>query len=634
VEALEQRPRKDIAAEVAADPAAENGLSEPEIANGHANGPQAPPGIYLVRVPKPPIDETALKATQAEFQTHVDKLKKFNVILQKKRDEMRELRKHMGEARSLKEAAEPEYQEKLERIKQLKDLRQTYLDRIRAIKSNVQDLDVRSEDDLDAKIRELEGKIASGSVPIREERQIVQNISKYNAMRGRIREYETQKGSLVELEAEANKIKAIVEDMDSEFKVIKTERNAANDVKKDIYGKLEKASAELKELEAEQADVVKAKNDALEQLQKIRSDMDVTLADYRENRKLSLEVRDLVAAGNIAEAREKAAEQVNAQISKLVDDTKYRKEYQHLWAQQRRFVVSELLPESSVQAQQASTSKAAPGKGGKGAAGAKPGAARAAPPVPRGKEKAASLIESIMAQATREVASMAAGRPRQVEESDDADDEVDVPVKKAEPAAAAKPSKPSEPAKLVSNPAEAAANAFNFKVEVPKVNELVQEFAVPDVVRGGDEEDDKAKRERLLEEQRRLAAEAEERKKRRAEQAERKRVQAAETAKRLEAERKERDRQAREAAAQAKAQAADDAANADTVAAEAAAASKPTGPTPFEKRQQQAAAKRPKTKAPVPLRTATKFWQQYQGYIILAITMLICVILSIMYLQS
>lgn len=67
------------------DSGVETGLSETEIANGHASGPQTPPGIYLVRVPKPPIDETALKATQAEFQAHVDKLKKFNVVVQKKR---------------------------------------------------------------------------------------------------------------------------------------------------------------------------------------------------------------------------------------------------------------------------------------------------------------------------------------------------------------------------------------------------------------------------------------------------------------------------------------------------------------------------------------------------------------------
>lgn len=261
-------------------------------------------------------------------------------------------------------------------------------------------------------------------------------------------------------------IKAIVDDMNSEFRVIQTERNAANDVKKDIYTKLDKCSSELKELEAEQADVVKAKNDALDKLQKIRGEMDVTLQDYRDNRKLSLEVRDQVAAGNVEEARSKAAEQVDALMAKLAADYPYRKEYQQLWAQQRRFLVSELLPDSSVHAaQQGADARGA--RNGKGAAGGKAGgAARAAPPVPRGKEKAASLIESIMAQASREVASMAAGRPRQ-DDSDDADDEVEVPVKKVEApkAAAPAPAKPAQPAKPVADASAAAANVFQrFKV--------------------------------------------------------------------------------------------------------------------------------------------------------------------------
>lgn len=75
-------------------------------------------------------------------------------------EEIRELRKQMGEARSLKETAEPEYQEKLARIKQLKDLRETYLNRIKEIKGNLQGLECKSEEELDAKIRELENKIS------------------------------------------------------------------------------------------------------------------------------------------------------------------------------------------------------------------------------------------------------------------------------------------------------------------------------------------------------------------------------------------------------------------------------------------------------------------------------------------
>lgn len=372
------------------------------------------------------------------------------------------------------------------------------------------------------------------------------------------------------------------------------------------------------------------------------ADMDVSLADYRENRKLSLEVRDLVAAGRVDEARERAAEQVSSLIAKLSSDTTYRKEYQHLWAQQRRYAVSDLLPESSVAAQQAAASKpaakGAPGKGGK-ASGPKP-----PPPKPNGKEKAASIIESLMAQASKEVEALQSRRAAHHagEDSGDADDDVE-PAPKAskatEPVAPFKPSASSSstataaPARLVADPAAAAASAFNFKVELPKVDEV--DFTPLPVVRSSEDESPESKRAKMLEEQRVKAAEAEERKRRRAEQAERRRTQAAETAKRLEQERKDRDAAARAAAAQAKAAARDDSATeAAAAAAKAEAASKPGTPTLFEKKQLTAAAKRPKTKAPAPLRTANKVWQQYQAWIIFGIVMLLCILFSIMYILS
>lgn len=52
------------------------------------------------------------------------------------------------------------YQEKLNRIKQLKTLRQSYLDKIKEIKDNLQGLDCKSELELDNKIRDLELKIS------------------------------------------------------------------------------------------------------------------------------------------------------------------------------------------------------------------------------------------------------------------------------------------------------------------------------------------------------------------------------------------------------------------------------------------------------------------------------------------
>lgn len=155
----------------------------------------------------------------------------------------------MAEAKRLKDESEPEHQEKSARIKQLRDLRQTTVSRIMDIKANVQGLDVRSEADLEAKIKELEAKQAHGvrargaaagscacaracslaaarsaqrawaqrrclgtcapqDLTLREEKQVVAQISKLAAQRGKLKEYDVSKLPLPELEAEASKVRA------------------------------------------------------------------------------------------------------------------------------------------------------------------------------------------------------------------------------------------------------------------------------------------------------------------------------------------------------------------------------------------------------------------------------------------
>ncbi len=59
---------------------------------------------------------------------------------------------------------------------------------------------------------------------------------------------------------------------------------------------------ELQALEAEQADVVALKDAALKALDGTRDETNASMSDFRENRKFSLSVRDLVAASRTDEA--------------------------------------------------------------------------------------------------------------------------------------------------------------------------------------------------------------------------------------------------------------------------------------------------------------------------------------------
>lgn len=145
------------------------------------------------------------------------------------------------------------------------------------------------------------------------------------------------------------------------------------------------------------------------------------LQEYRDNRKFSLQVRDLVALGQAEEAQALCDAQADAMLSKLNLDTALRSEYCQLWADQRRNVVSDLLPESSTSA--AAAAAAAP----KGAKRGKDKDGKDVAPVKlvaRGAEKAKDLIASIMAKASSEAAHRRSMTPAHHHDIEDLEEEV------------------------------------------------------------------------------------------------------------------------------------------------------------------------------------------------------------------
>lgn len=201
--------------------------------------------------------------------------------------------------------------------------------------------------ELDARIVELEDKIRFGSIALREEKMVVNDINKLRGQREKIKEFELHKASLVELEAENKKVKAVIEEMDGEttahaddplnpvhtpprdhehtlvhapprnihtrvhmcfaltgdlrrltdltageFSIIKGERDTASGIIKDFWTQLKAAEGEAAKVEYEQKEAVDKKNEALEALEAARREMDNGMVDYRDNRKFSLQVRD------------------------------------------------------------------------------------------------------------------------------------------------------------------------------------------------------------------------------------------------------------------------------------------------------------------------------------------------------
>ena len=414
-----------------------------------------------------------------------------------------------------------------------------------------------------------------------------------------------------------------------EFSIIKGERDAASGIIKDFWTQLKAAEAEAAKVEYEQKEAVDKKNEALEALEAARREVDGTMVDYRNNKKFSLQISDLILAGQVEEAQQVAAKQSEEWISKFSSDTVFRSEYNKMWADQRKYAVSDLLPESSTSAAAAAATKQ-PSKGAKGAKGAS--AAPAEKPVARGAEKAKDLIASLMLQASTEAARAKTSAPQHYSEEEE-EDEDDVPAAAAADAPKAAPAKPVAPPKPVTNPAATAAEVFNFKVELPVIEDVA---FVPPVVAV---ETQALSKDQIREEQKLKAQEAEERKKRKQESSDKKRVKAIELGKKSEEEERAAKAKAQAAAAAAAKAAAAAAAEAEAQAkAEAeeaaAAASEDSSARAYGKpspslnasalKPAATAIKRPAGKGSL-LKKLKKFYQQYETAIVVAAVILLII---------
>jgi uncharacterized coiled-coil DUF342 family protein len=328
------------------------------------------------------------------------------------------LRQQLQDARTIRDGSKPDYETKMGRIKELQEMRKSYLDRISDIRSGQKGLEVRSEEDLDAKIASLEEEIASGSVELRVEKQLVSQIAKLRSQRDKVREFQAAQGDLGQLEADLKRVKAMLAEQQDEFKIITGERDQVKVIITDLQAKLKTVTDAISYLDSERSEIEAHKAELQEQLRAAREDNDAAMAEYRENRKLSLALRDLVDAGQVAAAAAQAAEQVEAYMAKLASDTAYRKEYIGLWCQQRKYLVSELLPKSGVVAAPVAP---APSK-----AGGKGGAKAPGPAVPQGAAMAQAAIAAALEAADAELAAQRRAAPAPVAAAPSSEEEEDV----------------------------------------------------------------------------------------------------------------------------------------------------------------------------------------------------------------
>lgn len=462
-------------------------------------------GLYFVRIPRPPVDDSNVKKLRDEFQNQLTKVKALNSKLQLKRGEVNELRRQLGVARSLRDGSSPEYDAKIERMNSLKALKSGLIKQIQEIRTGIKGIDVKTEEELEEKIRDMEHQIQHEPLTLRTEKQFVSQIAKLNSQRDKVRTYESQKTNYSELENELSKVKAVIDELEGEFQILKGERDQAKEIIDELKKKMDVAKQALTELEVEQNDCVRRMNDAREMLDKAKVDLDSQMSDYSQNRKFSGTIRDLVSEGRVDDARAECLQQVEFYLQKLNTDASFRAEYCRLWSQQRKYVVSELLPSSSV-------AGAEPTKQAKQATQpAKP------PPKPQGAAKAKAIIDAVLENASKEMQRNRAAEPA-VADDDESDEDTYVHLPIQSTRLEAKIEKPAAKATGI--------NYNKYLLDLP--TKAYDADFVPPVSEKGPELSQEELKEKVRLENKVKAQEAEARKKKRAEAAVRKRQKAAE----------------------------------------------------------------------------------------------------------
>jgi len=92
----------------------------------------------------------------------------------------------------------------------------------------------------------------------------------------------------------------------------------------------------ITDLESERSEVEARKKELQEAIRAAQDESSGAMQEWRENRKFSLAVRDLVEAGKLDEARAMCDEQVAAYMARLLSDKAYRQEYSQGWARRRQ----------------------------------------------------------------------------------------------------------------------------------------------------------------------------------------------------------------------------------------------------------------------------------------------------------
>lgn len=380
--------------------------SSADSATGSPQEPEEEPWkkrLYFVRVPKFPEDnQYAVKVLQEEIDVYKSQVQLLNEsvnIVRMQRDSAKE---SVADAKESMNAATNAFQAKHREVEPLQTGKKNQNDLQRNVQAEYRDLEVRSEQELDAKIRDMENHMAHESIPIAQERQMVKHIKKLRDSRQRVRQYEHMYAGIETARAAVRSGQGELKELLQERQVLFEDKQLQQTIFNKHRDELRSLNDKINEIMDERARVKEQQDGAYHRLQALKQQSKGKKDAYYQNRRFSQEVRKLIKEGKLEEARQMCEEQTNAALGHLQSDPEWRQEYLDLWLHQRAPPYRITFDEYD--SDEIPLKDGQQGSVGKGKAGKANRAALPSTPALTGKERAQAIIDAAFAEVKQDMA--------------------------------------------------------------------------------------------------------------------------------------------------------------------------------------------------------------------------------------
>ncbi|KAK9814284.1 hypothetical protein WJX72_003390 [[Myrmecia] bisecta] len=479
--------------------------------------------LWFVRVPKPAEDST-LASFESELELYKARVHLLNESVNIKRMEKDSARESTKAALEALNACKAQIDLKDRDLKPLRDARDARNIASKEFRSNFGDLDVRSEEELDDKLKSIEHRMSHESMPLAEEKKLMAQMKKLQGQRERVRQYAVKVSSLSVAREEADKLQLELKELDQDRQVLVEERQMQSKIFEKYRDEERALDAELKAILDERRRVKDLQDDVYQRMQEVKRERRAKTDEYYENRRFSQNIRIMVRDGGLDEARALCAEQANSKHELLEFNPDYRIEFVRLWDQQRKYPLSMSGDASFDLDPLAATSTSQPAcKGAKGSKReGRPGRGEqdAAPAALPSKSRAELVIAAALEEAKEEIAQNARNKAAEpAPEPAPVEEEAPAPVKAPVQVLGA----PS-PDKL--KPVRAPKPAAKAPIVLPEVHDATP--FVPPVVSKSAPLSEEELREKARLHNKAALAEAEKRKERKRREAEKRQQKAAE----------------------------------------------------------------------------------------------------------